>query len=118
MKKNIFIAIGAGIIVILGSWFIISNDFWQVSVSKTNVSLETTEETLEQEAVLVINDGRGNPNTFVAEFKEGMTAFDLLKEGAEKLALPLKTKNYDIGVFIEAIGDKKNGQEGKYWLYY
>ena len=75
-------------------------------------------ESAKKEVVLAIDNGGGNLNTIAVEFKEGMTAFDLLKEGAEKLTLPLKTKNYDIGVFIEAIGDKKNGQDGKYWLYY
>lgn len=118
MKKNVYIIVGVGIIAILGSWFITYNSFWQVSVKEANVSSETTKETVRQEVVLVINDGRDNPNTFAVEFKEGMSAFDLLKEGAEKLALPLKTKNYDIGIFIEAIGDKENGQGGKYWLYY
>ena len=47
-----------------------------------------------------------------------MTAFDLLEQGTNKLGLSLKTKKYDIGIFIEAIGDKENGQEEKYWLYY
>ena len=71
-----------------------------------------------KEVVLAINDGSGNIDTLAIEFKEGASAFDLLKEGAEKLALALKAKNYDIGIFIEAIGDKENGQDGKYWLYY
>jgi len=30
----------------------------------------------------------------------------------------LKTKTYDFGIFIEAIGDKENGEDGKYWMYY
>jgi len=47
-----------------------------------------------------------------------MTAFDLLKKGTEELNLTLKNKTYDIGIFIEAIGDKENGQDGKYWMYY
>jgi len=114
MKKNIYIIIGVGIIVIIGGWLMFSNNLWQVGVKETNV----VQETAEKEVVLVIDDGGGNPNTFIAEFKEGMTAFDLLKEEAEKLALALKTKNYDIGIFIETIGDKENGQDGKYWLYY
>ena len=67
---------------------------------------------------LVIDDGEGRPESFNADFKEKITAFDLLKEGAGKLNLAVETKTYDIGIFIEAIGNKKNGQGGKYWLYY
>ena len=52
------------------------------------------------------------------EFKEGMTAFNLLEEKTKELGLILETKTYDMGTFIESIGDKKNGQDGKYWLYY
>jgi len=114
MKKNIYIIIGMGIIVVIGSWLLLSYGFWQDSVKETNV----VQEIAEKEVVLVIDNGGGNPNTFITEFKEGMTAFDLLKKEAEKLALALKTKNYDIGIFIEAIGEKENGQDGKYWLYY
>jgi len=47
-----------------------------------------------------------------------MIAFDLLKEGAEKLDLSLKTKTYDMGILMEAIGSKENGEDGKYWMYY
>ncbi len=47
-----------------------------------------------------------------------MTAFDLLKNKTEELNIPLKIKTYDFGILIEAIGNKKNGQDGKYWMYY
>ena len=114
MKKNIYIIIGVGIIVIVGSWLILSNGFWQDSVKETDL----VQETIEKEVVLVIDDGGGNPNTFVAEFKEGMTAFDLLKNKTEESGIALKTKTYDIGILVEAIRDKENGQDGKYWLYY
>lgn len=52
--------------------------------------------------------------TFQSQFKEGMTAFDFLNDSG----LNLKTKAYDIGILIEAIGDKENGQDGFYWMYY
>lgn len=67
---------------------------------------------------LVIDKGEGSPVTVTGESKEGMTAFDLLKEKTIELNLTLETKTYDMGIFIEAIGDKKNGEGGKYWLYY
>ena len=121
MKKNIYILIGAGLVIFAGAWLLFSNDLWRTTAVNIPGNVEkniTVIESIKKEVVLAIDNGGGNPNIFIAEFKEGMTAFDLLKEAAEKLLLPLKTKNYDIGVFIEAIGDKKNGQDGKYWLYY
>jgi len=66
---------------------------------------------------LVIDNGE-KINNFQIDFKEGMTAFDVLKNKAEELGLNLKTKQYDFGIFIEAIGDKENGQNGLYWMYY
>lgn len=74
------------------------------------------QDVIKEEVILVIDYGDGNSNTFNIEFIEGMTAFDLLNDMAEELSL--ETKAYDIGIFIEAIGDKKNGQDGKYWMYY
>ena len=114
MKKNIYIIIGAGIIIIIGSCLLFSDNFWQPNVKETSVSLET----VKKEVTLVIDNGQGDSKTFNAEFKEGMTPFDLLKAETEKSALTLETKNYDMGVFIEAIGGIKNGKDGKYWLYY
>jgi hypothetical protein len=73
---------------------------------------------IRQEVILVIDEGEGTIKTFETEFKEGMTAFDLLKEKTGEIDLTLKFKTYDVGVFIEAIGDKENGEDGKYWLYY
>jgi hypothetical protein len=114
MKKNICIIIGTGIIVIICSWFIFSNGFWKNNTNKADI----VQQTVGEEVVLTIDDGGGSPDTFTTEFKEGMTAFDLLKGQAGKSVLTLKTKSYDTGIFIEAIGAKENGQDGKYWLYY
>ena len=76
------------------------------------------EESVKEKAILIIDNGEGNPETFDVDFNQGDTAFDLLKNKAEQSELNLKTKTYDIGVMVEAIGDKENGQDGKYWLYY
>ena len=77
----------------------------------------TSDETIKAVS-LFIDQGQGSPLVLNGEFKEGMTAFDLLNEKTGELNLNLETKTYDIGVMIEAIGDKKNGQDQKYWLYY
>lgn len=113
-KANISKAIVVIILVILG-WAIFLNKDNLFNLQKESEShrLETREK-----VSLVINKGEGSPIIINSDFRERMTAFDLLKEKTGELDLTLKTKTYDIGIFIEAIGDKENGENGKYWLYY
>jgi len=116
MKKiNIFLGIGIGIILIIGGWLILSDQIDQL-IFQEEIGIPS--ENIKQEVILVIDGGEGTQKNFEAEFKEGLTAFNLLEEGIEKLGLTLKTKTYDMGIYIEAIGDKENGEDGKYWLYY
>jgi len=116
MKKiNIFLGIGIGIILIIGGWLILFDQIDQL-ISQEEIGIPS--ENIKQEVILVIDGGEGTQKNFEAEFKEGLTAFNLLEEGIEKLGLTLKTKTYDMGIYIEAIGDKENGEDGKYWLYY
>lgn len=116
MKKvNIYILIGIGIIII-GGWMILSNINQPISTKETNQSLQ---ENIKNEIVLlIVNDGEETPKIYETKFNEGVTAFALLKNAVEKLNIALKTKNYDFGILVEAIGNKENGQGGKYWLYY
>lgn len=79
---------------------------------------ENAQGNIGQKLFLAIDNGNGSPQNFEADFKEGMTAFQLLKNKTDALGIVLETKTYDYGVFIEKIGDKKNGDDGKYWLYY
>jgi len=99
--------------VIIGSWLLFSNRIMELP-KKEGI----TEEEIEKEVVLIIDYGEGDRRSFQSEFKNGMTAFNLLKSKTEELNLALKTETYDMGVFIEAIGDKENGEDEKYWLYY
>ena len=113
-KTSIFL--GVGIIIIVSAWMLFSS---RVDQSVPQEEIRIPQEEAKQEVVLVIDAGEGLPDTFEIEPEEGMTAFSLLRNKTEELSLPLKTKTYDnIGIFIEAIGDKENGQDGKYWLYY
>lgn len=113
MRKNIKIIIGIGIFLILVAGVIF------IFQDKADLEEKSNDQVLEESTVnasLIIDYGDGISQDFDIEFVEGMTAFDLLSDRAEELSL--ETKIYDIGIFIEAIGDKKNGQDGKYWLYY
>ncbi len=70
---------------------------------------------LAEKAALVVNDGSQVSQIFELEVGEQTTAFELL----QKSGLEISYKEYeDMGVFVEAIGDKVNGDDGKYWLYY
>ena len=75
-------------------------------------------EIIANKKVSLIIDFGEEKKTALVEFKDGMTVADLLQAGTKKLGLALETKSYSIGVFVEAIGDKKNGQENNYWTYY
>jgi len=114
--KIIFLIIGLGFIVAI-CWLLLSNGIGQPFSQEKNESPQ--EENIKNEAVLVINKGEGDLETFTIELKNSTTtAFNLLENKAEELNFVLKTKMYDFGIFIEAIGDKENGQDEKYWMYY
>lgn len=114
-KKNTFITICLGIIIIVGGWMVFSEKIKQpLSREESRIP----QEDIEKGIILVIDDGKGSPKVFETEFSKGVNVFDLLKKKAEELGMSLKTKNYDIGIMIEKIGDTENGEDGKYWFYY
>ena len=113
MKKIIIIVIGV-IIIVVGLVIFSDRVLDNVLEKETGIFQENQEDIIEQEVVLVINYGDENSETFNIELIKGLTAFDLLKESG----LTLETKEYDVGLFVEAIGGKKNGEDEKYWMYY
>ena len=114
--KIIFLIIGLGFIITICCLLLsngISQPFFQEKFESPR------EENIKNEVILVVNKGEGDSETFTVELKNSTTtAFNLLENKAEELNFVLKTKMYDFGIFIEAIGDKENGQDGKYWMYY
>jgi len=115
-RKNILIGLGIIIVIIVVTWTIFSDMFGQTLFQKESMVLQ--EGSKKEMISLVIDNNEGAPKTFEIEFNEGITALDLLKKQAEELNMTLRTKTYDIGTLIEVIGDKENGQDGKYWMYY
>ncbi len=69
-------------------------------------------------ATLVLDFGDTTSKKFAIDFSSKTTAFDLLSEGTLKNGISLTTKVSDMGTFVEAIGNKQGGQDGKYWMYY
>ena len=115
MKKIITLTgIIIGIVIIASGWIIYSNNIPNVPEEE----IENGQEVSKKKVFLVIDDEEELLQTFEFEFNEGLTAFDLLKNKTEELDMILKTEVYDFGILITAIGDKENGEDGKYWLYY
>lgn len=75
-------------------------------------------EEITSEVTLVIADGTGNPKTYQQNYKEKMTAYDLLKKVTDTKGITLESSSSSLGVMVNKISDKKGGDEGKYWLYY
>jgi len=112
--KNKIVFIIIGLIIIAGGYFIftdISADFLQKD--KAPVLSDVGEK-----ITLSIDSGDGSIKTIQANLSENSTVYDLLKNSAQELGLPISAENFDTGVMIKTIGDKENGQDGKYWLYY
>jgi hypothetical protein len=111
---NILIGLVAGAsLIAVGSWIGLSRP----SSIEKNINIPR-EDQKEERVFLTIDDGRGELKNFGSPLIEKMTAFDLLKKIAEGSNIELKTKSYEIGVLVESIGDRTNGQEEKYWMYY
>ncbi len=82
---------------------------------------EPLEEKTATSTLVMIDNGVGAPRSFELQLEANSTttAFDLLQQTAGLAGLEVKSKSYEeMGVFIEAIGDKQNGDDNKYWLYY
>ena len=112
---NIFILVG-GLAILIAVGCLIFLD--RIVPSGFQEKIEISQPKVKKEVSLIIDYGEGEVDSFQSDFKEGMTAFDLLKEKTEESGLALEAETYDIGVLIKTIGGKENGQGGKYWLYY
>jgi len=116
--KKTSILIGIAIIIIV-TFAVFSDKIGHLFYKEEiKISQENVQQVIEEKVTLIIDNGEETPKNIEVKFQEGMTAFDLLKNEIEKADIVLKTKTYDIGIFIEVIGDKENGEDGKYWMYY
>lgn len=83
-----------------------------------NIKIEASEALPQETAFVVIDDGSGNPGEFVLELSTTTTAFELLKEACLTAEFAIESEDYDFGVLVKAINNKRNGQGGNYWLFY
>ncbi|MDP2741439.1 MAG: DUF4430 domain-containing protein [bacterium] len=121
MKKSIYIisiaAIGA---VLFGGQMVDFAKLGLAGLKEVDISQkETQEEEIKGEVVLEINYGDGNNQVSTEKLVKGMTVQSLLENKIVELKSKLTIiSDSATGSFIKAIGDKENGQDGKYWLYY
>ncbi len=111
MKKATII-LAAGALLLLGTSFYYSQDFWYSSRSLDNSSSFA-------QASLDIDFAGGEILRCNKSLALNSTVFDLLKlclEGAEPV--PLEYKSYgEMGIFVNIIGERKSGDDGRYWQY-
>lgn len=104
----VFFAIG----FLIGGWVFKASEFSPVQPSGVS------EKKIEVMRV-AIDFGGGSFVDVIKEFADGTTAFSILKDMAGERSIALDVDDsYDFGVFVRAIGDKKNGDDKKYWQYW
>ncbi len=78
---------------------------------------QTPQTSVEQESVpasvVTINDA----TRIVTGREQAKTPFEALSFLAKKNNIPVVTKSYDFGIFVQSIGDKESGSEMA-WIYY
>ena len=67
------------------------------------------------EVRLTIDFGDGNARNFVTDYREGITAWDMLQQANAVYGVPLTLENH---FAPRTIGDKENGEDGKRWNFY
>jgi hypothetical protein len=118
MKRTKIVILAGLLIIFAGIIFFygIRYNFFQKQNANTAENSEGNR--VSQKILLTIDRGEGNILDFESDFNEGISAFDFLREKMKGADVSLETQEYDLGIFIQAIGDEKNGDDGKYWLYY
>ena len=89
------------------------------SPQKENSRPPVTEHREPSDSVFLILDYstiRADTSAMILSSSDTLTVLELLQTLTARDSVVLKTKSYPIGVMVEQIGDRKNG-DGGYWLY-
>lgn len=113
-KRYAFIIIIAAALFTAGTFIFNFQPTPETQPAKKKEKIEQTEK---ENVTLSINFD-DKKETFKAKPEDNTTAFSFLKKAAEKKDITLKTKEYDFGIIIIQIGEKKNTEGGKNWLFY
>ena len=52
------------------------------------------------------------------EVYDDMTAFNALMDMSRQYDFEVQTQTFDLGVYVDAIGEYSSGQNNRYWMYY
>lgn len=85
----------------------------------SNLNLKVTNEktNVEKEVKTTIDFGDGETITYSEKDFQDKSAYDLLKKTVEVNKIELTVKQYDFGVMIEEIDERKNTTD-KAWIYF
>ena len=109
----IFISFGAGFLL---AYSILMSKEINVN-QQVNLEQISPRDKVVSEVSLILKDPSGEKK-YLFSYQKGMTAFDLLEQITEKEKIDLQyKKDPQWGVFIEKIGEFKNGVDNFYWLY-
>lgn len=118
-SKSIAIFILLALVMTAG-WLLFSSKDFQGENTSAFLPAEkpavsgSEESAVSQTATLIVDFGDENVKSLELPVLGESFVFDLL----QRSGLQFEFKEYDIGVFIEAIEGVKNGADNKYWLYY
>lgn len=102
------------IAVVVGAGMILWSSRIESEIINLNSVEISSEKQVEEKAVLIIDKGESAPLRFEKKAEEGESAFDIL----EKSGVEFEYIEEEMGVLIESIDGKQNGEEEKYWMYY
>jgi len=105
---------------------LIGGGLWLVNIQRHSLEPISEEETSSptpefqtNAANLAIDYGEGGVIEFSKQdIGKDTTVLDLLLEFTQAQGIEVVKKDSDFGVMIEGIGDKKNGDDGRYWMFY
>lgn len=124
MKKFIkYIAIASGILLLIYlsfcAYFALQMFLYARSVNRiVNVEPAQIHKEVQQKIDMKIVFGQDDEvNISYFPWKDELTVFDLLTKVSEKNGIPIESKQYDFGIFVESIGGYKNTNE-KAWIYF
>jgi len=109
--KKILLYIILTIAFIAGVGFYFKNSNTSFKLDQTQIEEEINSVTT------TIDFGDENKITYQEKNFNEKTAYDLLKKTAEVNNFEIKVKQYDFGVFVEEIDERKNTNE-KAWIYF
>ena len=118
MNKNTLIKILLVFIVFFIGWLIYLNVVQENAGQEALVQQKVEETEKTENTVFLIIDNGEEIESFEYKFKESLTVFDLLRIKTEEFNIELDFQASDMGIFVNAIGNKKGGNNNKYWLYY